>query len=281
MLRAFQQKIAAIVGGVIDGATIGGTNPAAGNFTQLGVGTTSPTRKAEVSGTSETIARLVSTAATCNVRFVASGTSTGANEPKVGASGNNFIVTTGGSTSFMVDSVGNIRPATDGGGDNGTASARWDEVYAINGTIQTSDENEKQDFASISAAEKKAAVKAKAALKSFRWKSAVDEKGEDARIHFGIGAQTLKAIFESEGLDAGRYGMFISTTWYEAEVFVEAVEAQDATYDEKGNLLTEAIDAQEAFTFIDIKDSPAEGYTERTRLGVRYAELLAFIIAAI
>ena len=36
----------------------------------------------------------------------------------------------------------------------------------------------------------------------------MEDKGDDARIHFGIIAQDLQDAFEAEGLDAGRYGMF-------------------------------------------------------------------------
>jgi hypothetical protein len=100
--------------------------------------------------------------------------------------------------------------------------------------------NEKQDIDVLSEAEHRVAVAAKGLLRKFRWKDAVAEKGDDARIHFGIIAQDLQAAFEAEGLDAGRYGMFINSTW--------------------------------------INEETGE---ERSRMGVRYSELLAFIIAAI
>jgi hypothetical protein len=124
--------------------------------------------------------------------------------------------------------------------DLGNASVRWDDIYATNGTIQTSDANEKQDIEALSEAETRVAVAAKALLRKFRWRSAVEEKGDEARIHFGIIAQDLQAAFEAEGLDAGDYAMFIHSTW---------------TDEETGE--------------------------ERSRMGVRYSELLAFIIAAI
>ena len=124
--------------------------------------------------------------------------------------------------------------------DLGKANARFDDIYATNGVIQTSDRNEKQDIEALSDAEQRVAVAAKGLLRKFRWKDAVEAKGDDARIHFGIIAQDLQAAFEAEGLDAGRYAMFMSNTW---------------TDEETGE--------------------------ERTRLGVRYHELLAFIIAAI
>jgi hypothetical protein len=124
--------------------------------------------------------------------------------------------------------------------DLGKSSARFDDIYATNSTIQTSDVNEKQNINVLSDAEQRVAVAAKGLLKKFRWKSAVEEKGDDARIHFGIIAQDLQAAFQAEGLDAGRYGMFINDTWT----------------DEETN-------------------------EERSRMGVRYSELLAFIISAI
>jgi hypothetical protein len=124
--------------------------------------------------------------------------------------------------------------------DLGNAGRRFDDIYATNGTIQTSDRNEKQDIAELSDAEQRVAVAAKGLLRKFRWRDAVAEKGDEARTHFGIIAQDLQAAFAAEGLDAGDYAMFIHTTW---------------TDEETGE--------------------------ERSRMGVRYSELLAFIIAAI
>jgi hypothetical protein len=122
--------------------------------------------------------------------------------------------------------------------DLGASGARWDDVYATNGTIQTSDVNEKQDIEELNDAELRVAQQAKTLLRKFRWKSSVAEN-ENARIHFGIIAQDLEQAFTDEGLDAGRYGMFIKSTWTN------------------------------------------EDGEEQTRLGVRYNQLLAFIISAI
>ena len=86
--------------------------------------------------------------------------------------------------------------------------------------------------------------------------------------------------------------MFISTTWWEQDVEVPAVEAVEAVYetqtDEEGNetqvLISEAIESVDAYTethnYSTIEEAP-EGATEKTRLGVRYSELLAFIISAL
>jgi hypothetical protein len=128
----------------------------------------------------------------------------------------------------------------DNGRDIGASNVRWDDIYATNGTIQTSDRNEKQDIDVLSEAETRVAQACKGLLRKFRWKDAVAEKGDDARIHFGIIAQDLQDAFAAEGLDAGDYAMFIHSTW---------------TDEETGE--------------------------ERSRMGVRYPELLAFIIAAL
>ena len=153
----------------------------------------------------------------------------------------------------------------------GGSGQRFDDIHASNGTIQTSDRNEKQDIEELNDAEKRVAVVAKGLMRKFRWKSKVEIKGDKARTHFGIIAQDLEDAFKAEGLDATKYAMFCSDTWWEKEITVDAVEADE----EKG------IEAKNAYTRRDVKEEATEGYTEKTRLGVRYSELLAFIISAI
>lgn len=191
---------------------------------------------------------------------------------------------------LFASSVDAIVPRGTGGAardnaiDLGNATNRFDDIYATNGTIQTSDEREKQDIEELSQAEQNVAVAAKGLLRKFRWKDAVAEKGDDARIHFGIMAQDLKAAFEAEGLDAGRYAMFINSEWWETYTDVPAVEAQDAVLDEEGNVVTEAVEAKEAYTRTDTyftEEEAPEGAVKKDRMGIRYNELLAFIIAAI
>ena len=145
----------------------------------------------------------------------------------------------------------------------------------------TSDKNEKQDIEELTDAEKRIAVVAKGLLRKYRWKSRVAEKGDKARTHFGIIAQDLEDAFTAESLDATKYAMFCSDTWWEKEISVGAVEAVEEVIDEEGRLITRAVEARDAYTYMDTKQEATEGYTERTRLGVRYSELLAFIISAI
>ena len=194
---------------------------------------------------------------------------------------NNALVAFGTNRVYPANNDGTAR---DNAIDLGNTNARFDDIFATNGTIQTSDRNEKQDIAELSDAEQRVAVAAKGLMRKFRWKDAVAEKGDEARTHFGIIAQDLQAAFAAEGLDAGDYAMFISTTWWETQTEVPAVEAVAEVLDDDGNVVTEAVEAVDAYTRTDTYDTQEEapeGATERTRLGVRYSELLAFIVGAL
>lgn len=175
-------------------------------------------------------------------------------------------------------------PATDNARDLGGPSNRWNDVYATNATIQTSDANEKQDIDELSEAEKRVALAVKALLKKYRWKSAVAEKGNDARIHFGVIAQELKAAFESEGLDAGRYGVFINSIWWEVELVIPATNAKPEIVDSDGNVIQFYVPAHPERIVVETyksKEDAPEGAIEKSKMGVRYSELFAFVISAI
>ena len=166
--------------------------------------------------------------------------------------------------------------------DIGWSSNRFDDIYATNGTIQTSDFNEKQDIASLTATEMLVGKRISALFKTFRWKYSVAEKGDNARTHTGVIAQDVQAAFTAEGLDAGDYALFISSTWWETQTEVPAVEAVAEVLDEDGNVTNEAVEAKDAYTRTDTYDTEAEapeGATEKTRLGIRYPELLSFVAA--
>jgi len=131
----------------------------------------------------------------------------------------------------------------------GASSTRWDNIYATNGTINTSDANEKQQIAALTDAEMTAAKAISGLFKTFKWNSAVEAKGDEARTHTGVIAQDVQSAMTAAGLDAGDYAFFISSTWY---------------VDADGNEV----------------EADAEGAIEKNRKGIRYAELLAFIGAA-
>jgi hypothetical protein len=162
------------------------------------------------------------------------GADTGANFASVlSGSGGIYHVVSGANVTQTVTGV--FRPVPDGTVNLGGAGNRWNTVFATTGTINTSDRNEKQDIVDLDAAEKRVALALKGLVKKFRFKDAVAQKGDDARIHVGLIAQDVEAAFLAEGLDPFRYGMLCRD---------------------------------------DMKDGSF-------RYGVRYEELLAFIIGAI
>jgi hypothetical protein len=156
-----------------------------------------------------------------------------------GSVGVRFVNAAGGSIANISPTSVTTNGAQDDLIDLGRASARWDNIYATNGTINTSDANDKQSIEELTEAETRVAQACKGLVRKFKWNSAVEKKGSEARYHFGVIAQDVQSAFEVEGLDAGDYGVFVSSTWE----------------DEEG--------------------------VEQTRLGVRYTELLAFIIGGL
>ena len=86
--------------------------------------------------------------------------------------------------------------------DLGQSDKRFDDVFATNGTIQTSDQNEKQQIASLTIAEITAAKAISKLFKTFKWNSAVEEKGDAARTHSGVIAQDVQQAMADVGLDA-------------------------------------------------------------------------------
>ncbi len=141
-------------------------------------------------------------------------------------------------------------PNADNTYDIGYAGGRVQDIFAANGTIQTSDAREKQDVRALSRTERAVAKRLKKKIRAYRWKDAVAEKGDEARLHVGIVAQDVVAAFAAEGLDAHSYGILCHDAW----------EAEPEVTDEDGTIVT-----------------PARAGGER--YGVRYEQLLAFIIA--
>jgi hypothetical protein len=180
------------------------------------------------------------------------GANTGAGNFMNIASGDGGIYLLPGGTSIFQATTSTFRPVTDGTPNLGGASNRWNTVYATTGTINTSDEREKQDIAALDAAEKRVATALKGMVKKFRFKDAVQAKGDAARIHVGVIAQEVIAAFEAEGLDANRYAIVCYDEW----------DAADEILSEDGNVISPAREAG-------------------NRYGVRYEELLAFIISAL
>ena len=157
------------------------------------------------------------------------------------------------------DTSGNFRPSADNAYSCGTGALRWSVIYSATALINTSDATMKTVIGGIDEAEKRVAQRIKAGIKKFKFNDAIAEKGDAARIHWGVVAQDVQAAFEAEGLNAEKYSMFCSYSWFEKD--------GERVLDENGEIMTSG--------------ETTEGAIKITRLGIRYEELLAFVIASI
>jgi len=136
----------------------------------------------------------------------------------------------------------NVLPGADNTQNLGSASLRWATVFAVTPSINTSDEREKQDIKDLSEAERQVAIAIKGLIKSFKFKDAVALKGDKARIHVGVIAQQVAEAFKIVGLNPDDYALFCYDEW---------------------------------------EDDVISGVKAGNRYGIRYDELLAFVISAL
>lgn len=169
----------------------------------------------------------------------------------VSSIGDSFISLDGTARIIIKNGDGEFRPVADNLQNLGGAANRWKEVFAGAGAINTSDELEKTKIEQLSDKERRAALEIKSVIGSFRFKDSVDSKAGSARIHVGVGAQTVEKILKSNGLDPFSYSFLCRDSWEgEPEVVVD------------GNVIS--------------KERKAG-----SRYGIRYDQLLCFIISAI
>lgn len=111
----------------------------------------------------------------------------------------------------MAADASSVNPWRDNAASCGSAVARWAQVYAATATISTSDERAKADIAPVSDAVLRAWGRVN--FCQYRFRDAIEAKGDAARVHFGVVAQQVKAAFEAEGLDAFAYGLLCYDEW--------------------------------------------------------------------
>lgn len=153
----------------------------------------------------------------------------------------------GGTEVFRI-TPSNVRPIADNAMSLGTSSSRWSTVYAATGTINTSDERLKIRVSSdkyTAANESLAAAEIRKSIYRFKFTDSVTDKGEQsARIHFGVGAQTVHDILIKYGLKPSDYAFWCYDEWGDE-------------FDGDGNIIIHA----------------------GNRYGIRYDELCMFIMA--
>ena len=203
-----------------------------------------------------------------------------------GNNGAGFHIT--GGAIWGTDYAGNY---SNGGVTWGSSAHRWGQIYSSVSTIASSDGRLKQDIADITDSERRVASKIIPLLKTYRLKDAVEKKGDEARTHTGIIAQDLIAAFESEGLDAHRYGLFCyDEKWtvdgeHELTETVYQKNGSSEYTNEDGDVIKytaddEGVEAvKHKISIFANKDTPG-AILDSTIYSIRYEELLCFIVSA-
>lgn len=115
---------------------------------------------------------------------------------------------------IAIEAGGSTRPGSDNAYNLGTGTFRWKEIFAANGTINTSDADEKRVRGPLTPDELSAASEIAKAVVAFQWNEAIEAKGADgARLHIGWIAQQVADIMRAHALDPFRYGFVCYDEW--------------------------------------------------------------------
>lgn len=115
-------------------------------------------------------------------------------------SGGRFAVTNGlGGSEYITIDTTSTRPGLDNAFSCGTSGKKWTAVYATNGTIQTSDERDKERILPINDIVLDAWSEVD--FCQYQWIK------RDGKIHFGVIAQRIVEAFWRHGLEATDYGI--------------------------------------------------------------------------
>lgn len=108
--------------------------------------------------------------------------------------------------------------------DIGSGAYRIKQVYAANTTISNSDRDLKDNIAPITDAVLDAWGEVE--FQQYQFKDAIAEKGDKARLHFGVIAQEVEAAFQRRGLTPFAYGVLCFDKWDDEFETVPAVTRQ-------------------------------------------------------
>lgn len=114
---------------------------------------------------------------------------------------------------WKVSSVGNFHPYLDNAYSLGVPANRPTQLYAVNGTVNTSDARLKTEPREITAEEVSAFSAILRLPGVWKWLEKYQEEGNDARLHSGPTVQAAIAIMQSNNLDWTNYGAFCYDEW--------------------------------------------------------------------
>lgn len=164
----------------------------------------------------------------------------------------------------------------------GAPSHRYNTVYAVTGTINTSDATEKNWLQNgLTDAEFAAGKEIFAEIGGYQWLDAIAKKGDAARKHIGLRAQNVGAIITKHGLTPNTYGLFCYDQWPEIPAIPEvpATEEVPAVFEgtegqDDYRMVSPVIPAQAAIAAISAVPAGS-------RYGLRPDELTYFLLAVL
>lgn len=205
--------------------------------------------------------------------YVASGTPVGAYQiasngqhiwqyAASGTAGATFSFT----TLLTLGTAGDLKPGSDNTQPLGGASNRFSVVYAGTGTINTSDAREKTEVSPMTEGEIAASKQLAAAVGTFRFLSAVAEKGDRARMHIGMTVQHAIEIMTANDLDPMAYGFICHDRWPDSTIPARTEPRKTGLFNAQGEEITEQVEIE-----------PARVVKGGDRYGFRTDELLLFL----
>lgn len=145
----------------------------------------------------------------------------------------------GSSTYWALVDAAKLAPTSDNVLALGQPASRWTTIYAVNGTISTSDATMKTAPRDITPDEVSAFSSILRLPGVWQWLERYQSEGDNARLHAGPTVQAAIAIMTANNLDWTSYGAFCFDKW-------EAVEEER---DDEGNITVEGREAGELYSF--------------------------------
>ena len=145
---------------------------------------------------------------------------------------------------WRIGAGGALAPSTDNSVDIGGASVRVRQLYAVNGSINTSDARLKNDVRAMSDPETEAAKAIAKEIGFWTWKEQADMN--EVREHCGLTVQRAIEIMESFGLEPFKYGFICYDKWDEQTVVSEYGPANE---DGTENPIYKTIPAGDRYSF--------------------------------
>lgn len=162
----------------------------------IGIGTTTPARKVEISGAGDLYTRITNTSSSpVGIELKRSGS-----DWQIRNEGGDLIFAMSNDNFATINSVVRIggstfTPVTDNLIQLGQNSRRWLSVHAVNGVIQTSDATDKKEMLPLSYGLEK--IKSLRPI-SFQWK---DTKIDNSSTHLGFVAQEVQQVLPEVVVD--------------------------------------------------------------------------------